>query len=672
MQFRNFILFLLLNCVSLYSRGQNKDSLEFLLKTNLSDTSRIKNLNQLGYIYLNIDSAKAVNYLSDALQMARKTKYKKGIATSLKNYGVLYEYSGEYKIAISFYEDALELFSQIDDKEGMADAHNNFGVIYYLQGIYDKALHSYLEAEKIYPKSVNSEFYSKILNNIGLIYDKQKQFDNALHYYTDALKIRLQTGNKTKISSVYNNIGLLYQGKHQLDSALHYHQLALQLREETGDIKDQGASLNNMADIYLLQGRKKVALTTFNNALQLKEKSGDKRGQSFSLLGIAATYNQMQNYPMAVEAGNKALAIARSLDLREHLVNVLATLSETYEALGNYKVANELIHEALLYKDSIYQEEQLLNMAEMAVSFDLKKSQLEKKELTKDVQLKDVELASSNNAVKKQNIIIFIVSIALLVLISLLFKLRKTIKERDRINLQLKKSSQNLDESNKIKDKLLSIISHDYRGPLASVKSTLGLFEEGLISPEEEKNIVQTVQNEIDHTLNLLDNMLIWANTQLNGIEVNKEAFMLTECIDTTVNLMLPQAEHKGIKIQLGNSDMAKVFADKEMVTLVLRNLISNAIKFSKKSDSISILCIQKEQLAEVHVKDTGIGMSAEKREELFKFENAQSTYGTNNEKGVGLGLSLCKDFIHKNGGGLYLSSEEGKGSDFYFTLPLA
>jgi two-component system sensor histidine kinase/response regulator len=238
--------------------------------------------------------------------------------------------------------------------------------------------------------------------------------------------------------------------------------------------------------------------------------------------------------------------------------------------------------------------------------------------------------------------------------------------------LNFKISSQNLDESNKVKDKLFSIISHDYRGPLASVKSTLGLFEQGLISSEEEKNIVQTVQNEIDHTLNLLDNMLFWANTQLNGIEVNKEPFLLTECIDTTVKLMLPQAQHKDIILQIDNSDMAKVSADKEMVTLVLRNLISNAIKFSKKSDTISIFCIQKDDLAEVHVKDSGIGMSADKKEQLFKFENVQSTYGTNNEKGIGLGLSLCKDFIDRNGGTLYLTSEEGKGSDFYFTLPLA
>lgn len=672
MQLRNFILFLLLVCVSLNSHAQDKDSLELLLKTNLSDTGRVKILNQLGYIYLNIDSAKAVNHLSEALQMARRMNYKKGMATALKNYGVLYEYSGEYKKAISFYGDALELFTDIDDKEGMADAHNNFGVIYYLQGIYDKALHSYLEAEKIYPKALNSEFYSNILNNIGLIYDKQKQFDNALHYYNDALKIRLETGNKAKISSVYNNIGLLYQGRHQLDSALLYHQLALQLREETGDIKAHGASLNNMADIYLQQGRHKDALSAFSIALQLKEKSGDKRGQSFSLLGIAETYNQMHNYPMAIEAGNKALAIARSLDLREHLVNVLSTVSETYEAQGNYKMANKLVREALLYKDSIYQQEQLLNIAEMAVRFDLEKSQLEKKELTKDVQMKDVEIASSHDAVKKQSIVILIVSLALLILIFLIFALRKTIKERDRINLELKASSQNLDESNKIKDKLFSIISHDYRGPLASVKSTLSLFEQGLISPEEEKNIVQTVQNEIDHTLNLLDNMLFWANTQLNGIEVHKESFLLTECIDTTVKLMLPQAEHKGIILQIGNSVMAQVSADKEMVTLVLRNLISNAIKFSKKSDTISIFCIQKDEWAEVHVKDTGIGMSADKKEQLFKFENAKSTYGTNNEKGVGLGLPLCRDFIHRNGGTLYISSEEGKGSDFYFTLPLA
>lgn len=662
-------LFLWLICARV--SAQKTDSLEALLRTPLHDTSRVKVLNQLGYIYLNIDSSTAVTYLTEALTTAEKMNYKKGRATALKNFGVAEEYAGNYRKALTYYEDALTIFKELQDPEGIADANNNFGVIYYLQGIYDKALFYYLEAERVYPKSLNSEFYSNILNNIGLIYDKQKQFDNALRYYHDALKIRLLSGQKLKISSSYNNIGLLYQGLHQLDSALYYHQKAMELRKDAGDLKGHGASLNNMGDIYLQKGNLTDALEAFNQALKLKIQSGDKRGQSFSYLGIAETYNRMKKYSSAIEAGNKALDIGRALDLREHLVNVLSTLSEAYEANGNYSASNKLLREALIYKDSIYEQEQQLNLAEMAVRFDLAKNELEKKELRKDVELKEEQLADSNTILKRQNMVIAGVSTALIGLIALLFMLRKTIRERDRINRELNKSTQNLNELNRIKDKLFSIISHDYRGPLTSVKSTLTLFDEGMLNADDQKMIIKSVKNEIDHTLNFLDNMLIWANSQFKGIEVNKTTFAVTDVIRNTVHLMLPQAEHKKIQIVIGNSEQLNVLADKEMTTLVLRNLLSNGVKFCSEGDMIEVFCSRKSNMAEIHVKDNGPGISKEKHEQLFRFEKAQSTYGTSNEKGVGLGLPLCKDFVERNGGTIELQSEPGKGADFYFTLPM-
>lgn len=663
-------VFLLLS--SLGSYAQMKDSIENLLRQPLHDTTRVKALNQLGYIYLNIDSSTAVKYLTEALTISQNTNYHRGKATALKNFGVVQEYSGEYKKALTYYQDALDIFTELKDAEGMADAYNNFGVIYYLQGIYDKALYYYLEAEKVYPKSFNSEFYSNILNNIGLIYDKQKQYDNAIKYYRDALKIRLKLGNKSKISSCYNNIGLLFQGTQQLDSALYYHQKAMLLREEVGDLKAHGASLNNIADIFLQQGKLDEALNAFNLALRLKQESGDKRGQSFSNLGIAETFNRMKKYDAAIEAGEKAIDIARALDLREHLVNILSTLSEAHEALGHYVLSNKLLREALLYKDSIYQQEQLLNIAEMAVRFDLAKSEFEKKELKKDVELKSEQLADSNSILKRQSVIIVIVSAALLGLIFLLLTLRKTIRERDCINRELQKSTQNLNELNKIKDQLFSIISHDYRGPLTSVKSTLTLFNEGMLNSEDKKTIVKTVQNEIDHTLNFLDNMLIWANTQFKGIEVNKTYFAITDTIQNTVNLMLPQADHKNIILKTGNSEQLQVFADKDMTTLILRNLLSNAVKFCTNNNTIEVYCIKNNNMAEIHVKDNGPGITKEKQKVLFRFDKAQSTYGTANEKGVGLGLSLCKDFVGRNGGTIDVESDENKGADFYFTLPLA
>jgi signal transduction histidine kinase len=220
------------------------------------------------------------------------------------------------------------------------------------------------------------------------------------------------------------------------------------------------------------------------------------------------------------------------------------------------------------------------------------------------------------------------------------------------------------------KDRLFSIIAHDLKGPLGSLKSLLDLLKENELSEAEVTDILRHLSVDVDITLELVQNLLFWARSQLGGIAVKPSVFDMTEVVDETIRLFSRQAQAKGIILVKDTTGTLPVFADLNMILVILRNLVSNALKFCSKGDTIT-LCGHhaSSTLNEFCVQDTGTGMAPDV---LAKVRSGESvtTYGTAAEKGTGIGLLLCADFIEKNAGTLQIDSKQGKGSRFCITLP--
>ncbi len=250
------------------------------------------------------------------------------------------------------------------------------------------------------------------------------------------------------------------------------------------------------------------------------------------------------------------------------------------------------------------------------------------------------------------------------------FSLQFDITRRKNYLQDLALKGQELEESNKLKDKLLSIVSHDIRSPLNSLRGTLDLFLRGAISNEELHMLSQNLVNKLDVTYNLLENLLNWTKSQMQGMKVSKKEINLKTIAESCIKLLSPLAEKKLVTINNKIQEPYHAFADQEMVKLILRNLLSNAIKFTAAGNEIELDAKIEDQNTLISVKDNGMGISQENQDKLFKMENF-TTSGTSNETGMGLGLLLCKDFVEKNGGLIWFESEQGKGSTFYFTLPL-
>ena len=251
----------------------------------------------------------------------------------------------------------------------------------------------------------------------------------------------------------------------------------------------------------------------------------------------------------------------------------------------------------------------------------------------------------------------------------------KLLKEQNKqvslANKRLSESEQNLMKLNATKDVFFSIIAHDLKNPFASLYSIVQSMQSNFKSLEEGEKIsgMRIIHESVNNIQSLLENLLTWSRSQTKRIQYNPVNFNLKEVIQVNINLFRTIAEKKNIRINFLKDNQIKAFGDREMINTVIRNLVNNAIKFSHPGGKIIIEVDTDQQMHVVRISDEGIGIKAEDIEKLFRIDVKFKSTGTQGEKGTGLGLVICNDFVEKNGGTLEVISEPGKGSTFSFTI---
>ena len=246
--------------------------------------------------------------------------------------------------------------------------------------------------------------------------------------------------------------------------------------------------------------------------------------------------------------------------------------------------------------------------------------------------------------------------------ISLVAATRIIVQQND----ELKRTSGN-------RDKMYSVIAHDLRSPMASIRMVLNLVVNCLsreVVGDEIFDLIDKANRESEETHDLLDNLLKWTKSQTGRLNVVFQDFDLAEVVPGVVDIfvMIAETKHIELKLDMGASPIM-VRADKDMLKTVIRNFISNAIKFSNEGSSIDIFVTVQDKFAKINVRDHGVGISEDRLHNLFRA--GKTTYGTNNEEGSGLGLQLCQDFAEKNGGSVCVESVQGEGSTFSVLVPL-
>jgi two-component system, sensor histidine kinase and response regulator len=267
----------------------------------------------------------------------------------------------------------------------------------------------------------------------------------------------------------------------------------------------------------------------------------------------------------------------------------------------------------------------------------------------------------------------YLVSIVFIYFIT--FYLRQNLDKEKEIALaraiEIDKQNQELERLNQDKSKLLSIISHDLRSPLSSIQTYLEMLNKMNLDTEKRNEVQKQLLEQTRSTSAMLNNLVTWSKGQMQGMKAHPKSFNLISTLEEIIKVHDPIAQHKGITVTIHKNTDQKVYADPDLVSIALRNLINNAIKFTRNNGSVDIFTDSDDDFVILKIVDNGVGIKQEEAAKLFS-GSATVTYGTNNEKGMGLGIMLAKEYIEVNEGIISFQSEYGKGTTFIVSLPLA
>ncbi|NOT77081.1 MAG: tetratricopeptide repeat-containing sensor histidine kinase [Cyclobacteriaceae bacterium] len=601
------------------------DSLERILATHPVDSVSIDIYCQLSQKYLPSKPDTARKYADMALHLSQSKGYRHGEIVAL-NCIAEYEYrQGNYASAVEHSMRSLKFSEQSHDSVGMAMSNRALGLIY----------------------------------TFGF-----KQYDVALQYQLNALKIFERKKDKRNMASFYGNITWIYAGLNQnLTEAHRLALLGLELSKSLNDPQLVSYNYNSQGLIFLQEGQYDSALQNLQRSIQAGIEADDKAVVAYDKSIIGQVYLKQHRYKEAISKFNEAIDESRPLHILEILKDSYDGLAKGYEGISNYPLA---YHNHMSY---MHLRDSLLNWETT------QKAMLTRLEFEGQNKIEELEFANEQEK-KEQLIYEVLFGIVLAFFIAVVLLAARNNRQRKETNRLLQEKNQEiaeqnlkLKEANDIKDKFFSIISHDLRSPLSSLKGLLSLLAGNEINDQEFKSFAPKINQRLTGVSETLENLLHWSQSQMKGMSYNPTTIPVRVVTEKCLLLFLETAAEKKLTFSNDIPKDASVYADKNQTELIFRNLIHNAIKFTVNGGSISITSEITDDHVEIRVSDTGIGMSKEQVENLFDNVTARTTHGTDGEKGTGLGLLLCKEMAENNGGRLLVTSEAGKGSTFHVFL---
>ncbi len=584
-------------------------------------------------------------------------------------YSLLLEYRNVLPLkGIDYATDALKI---IEGNSKLDTLHkfkflNGIGDTYRYVSSNEYAMDKYIEALKVAEDRNNRKQKAIALNNIGLIYNNIKDYQLALEYMIRSYKIIKTYDDKPLLIQSYNNIASIYWNDSKIDSSVKYYNLAFEASKEINDLVGLLHSYNNLGIVYLQQGDNYTALEYFYRSLEISQNINDRVGEAKTLNNLGQVFISLEKYNTAAANLEDALSIAQELNAKAVLADSYYYLSKLYEENEDYEKALEYSKNFRTTKDSIYNVEQNRRIQKLHEEFVLQKKNREIEILQKDKELSNI-------------VTIAIVSLAILLIfiaILLFSKYRSNLKNNEilkNLNTKLNDSNHKLEETNITKDKIFSIVAHDLKNPLSGFKNITTVLSDYYNDMDEKeiKNSLDMIKDASNNLMLLLENLLTWAKLQKNEIENYPEKFAINYLVKKYIDHYSVQANQKQVEMIYNNGEEVFAYADPNLVSVVIKNLISNSIKYSNKNSKVVVNIENINNKATVNITDKGIGIDKATLNNIFSIHNDKdSRFGTEGERGTGIGLILSNSFVKMNDGDIWIESEEGKGTTVTFELP--
>jgi len=590
-----------------------------------TDTLHVGRLNRLAHSSYGVSADSAFRYGRAALALAEKEEYRKGAAESWRMLGNTYEMVGDYVNMLTCYQHSLDIAEAIGNTSLIAKVNINFALFYKEQEDFDRAQQLMEKVRQIYNRGGDSVQAAYIAGHQADIALRAGNYDVALQYAVKAAQGAHNAGDELNTAAYNNDVGRILAAKGDYSGALSHY----------------------LESLAWFQGKKALLGTTATKAL------------------VSQVYLQLKDYPRALRYANEALREAEGIHRKQEVQGAAKVLAEIYEAKQDYRHALRYFHLYRDYSDSLFNDASRKRMLARAAQNDYEKQTLR---LRQEQALKD----AAYEARLRRSALLVSATIAVVIILSLLaFILLRSRAVNRRMKEALEQQAVQLLLSNQQKDKLFTVVAHDLRGPLNSLKSVLDLLKERTLSDSEVATMMSELRDNVDHSSELVGNLLFWASNKMSGALSMPVLLGLEEVVREVLALFAQQAREKNVVLRMELSSELVGFADKDMTQVVIRNLVSNAIKFSCSGGIVTVNGRRKAAEIEIVVMDTGIGMREDALERIRRKESFTS-YGTARERGTGLGILLCHEFAEANKGRFFVESEWGKGSRCYFTIPAA
>ncbi|MFN8457567.1 MAG: tetratricopeptide repeat-containing sensor histidine kinase [Anaerolineae bacterium] len=610
---------------------------------------KIAALNNLAWTLRNEDEKRSLTLAGAAYALARQQPSDSAIleqlAYSLTTLAYInHYYKADFELALSQALEAVALLEQAERAKGLPPALNIAGLSFVRLGDPSEAMEYHLRALKICEAFGDRVNEAEVYNHLAIVYVYWGEHRQALEHFDKSLALHQEAGNQFGQVVTLLNRCMTFKDLGDYQSALLSGLQSLDVLEQL-EAKwwPRPMAIANIANVYLELGQTEEAFDYFEQSLALVSHIEDKFTQVYVLLNAARAYYKLADYESARHLLYRGLVIAEESKQKGFQFECHEILANLFRVKGNFKKALAHYEKFHQLNREVFNEQSNRKLTNLLVRHRTELAQRE----AQVYQLKNVEL-------------------------------EREILERHKIEAELQKTNAQLSELNTQKDKLFSIVAHDLRSPFAPMLSLAQLLAESAeeLEPAQVKQASQSILASAHKVYDLLETLLDWSRIQLGRLEYQPTSLKLYWIFERNIQLFAPTAQEKNIKLQHTVVEDVIVWADKYMLDTVIRNLISNALKFTACGGSVTIKAEQNildsagHNWVEVSVADTGVGMSPQNLAKLFKIGGNYHTYGTAQEKGTGLGLLICKEMVERNKGHLTVSSQVGAGTTFIFTVP--
>jgi len=643
---------------SIYSQSSTELSADSLLKLSQQQ------------IYKDPDLA--AEYAMKAVEIAQQNEEPSQEALGYIFLGVIGEIQADYEKGFDYLNKARDVAREHDlpHREGLAVM--NMGNLHFRLENFDFAIRYFMDANRIFQSSGNQKFTGAVLNNLAIIYEEYEDYENALQYLDSAEAIYLKLEGDVDERRISESRARIFTFMGEPERAIPI--LESNLKANQRDSLNFDLSLNyfNYGKAELALGDTVAGLRDYRKALELFDDLGMHRESGESNREISKLLSKSEQYASALEHMKAAIdnfEEAKDTKRLQQAYNlygdILLEMNRKLEALDSYRLANR-------WDDTL----RVRNNERMRDRLQISRNSEKQREELFQAQVENKVLEQKADSRKNW---LTITSLLLGVLVVLAVWLFFSLKQKQRYlsslkSLNEKNASQNLElaELNKVKTRMFTIIGHDLRSPLASLHGSLQLINAGKMTEEEKSMMLVSLSEAVTHTKVTIDNLFHWAKEEMDGGTAQKKVFDLSDVIDDTLPLYDWMMKQKGISFEHSCDESIPVFADRDQLRFVLRNLVHNSFKFTPKGGEVEVTCSKNEKGSStiVEVKDTGIGIPKENLEALKAGVDVMSSRGTQQELGSGLGLKMCYTFIEQNGGELEVESSEDKGTVFRIVLP--